>query len=68
MGVLFPNGVSRGKETLEAYQARGGYQALERARGELTSDGVLGLVEAAGGAIHAVAGEARSSTACPVSW
>ena len=48
MGVLFPNGVSRGKETLEAYQARGGYQALERARGELTSDGVLGLVEAAG--------------------
>ncbi len=48
MGILFPNGVSREKETFHAYKARGGYQALERARGELTPEGVLAMVEAAG--------------------
>jgi NADH-quinone oxidoreductase subunit F len=48
MGILFPSGVSREKETLHAYKARGGYQALERARGELTPEGVLAIVEAAG--------------------
>jgi NADH-quinone oxidoreductase subunit F len=48
MGILFPDGVSREKEPLEAYQARGGYRALAKARRDLGPDGVLGLVEAAG--------------------
>ena len=46
MGVLFPeDGVSRAKETLEAYEARGGYQALRRG---LEPEAIVGLVEAAG--------------------
>jgi len=48
MAILFPNGVSRERETFQAYKGRGGYQALERARGELTPEGVLAIVEAAG--------------------
>lgn len=48
MGVLFPEGVSRERESFAAYQARGGYQALARARETLTPEGVLELVEAAG--------------------
>ncbi len=48
MGILFPDGVSLEKETLRGYQARGGYQALEKARGELTPEGVVAIVEAAG--------------------
>ena len=48
MGVLFPNGVSREKETLSAYRARGGYQALAKTGGELTPEGVLELVGTAG--------------------
>jgi hypothetical protein len=45
MGVLFPeDGVSRAKETLEAYEARGGCQALRRG---LEPEAIVGLVEAA---------------------
>ncbi|HLC43274.1 MAG TPA: NADH-ubiquinone oxidoreductase-F iron-sulfur binding region domain-containing protein [Methylomirabilota bacterium] len=47
MGVLFPNGSSQKKETLEAYLTRGGYQALEKAYTELGPQGVLEMVEAA---------------------
>jgi NADH-quinone oxidoreductase subunit F len=48
MGVLFPGGVSRERESFEAYRARGGYQALAKAREALTPEGLLELVEAAG--------------------
>src|ERR1044072_7089309 len=30
-GILFPHGVPEGRETLEQYRARGGYQALSKA-------------------------------------
>lgn len=48
--MLFPDDstISREKETLQSYQARGGYQALQKARSELTPEGVLALVEDAG--------------------
>ena len=48
MGILFPDGVSREKETLGAYRARGGYQALEKARRELAPDDLIDVVDAAG--------------------
>jgi NADH-quinone oxidoreductase subunit F len=46
MGVLFPDdGESRARETLEAYEARGGWQALRR---KPAPDEIVSLVEAAG--------------------
>lgn len=49
MGVLFPDdGVSREKETLAAYQSRGGYQALAKALGDGKPQDIVELVQAAG--------------------
>jgi NADH-quinone oxidoreductase subunit F len=37
-GILFPHGVVEGREGLEEYQARGGYQALAKAVTALPED------------------------------
>jgi NADH-quinone oxidoreductase subunit F len=40
-GILFPCGVVEGREGLEAYRARGGYAALDKALKQLSSDQVM---------------------------
>jgi NADH-quinone oxidoreductase subunit F len=47
-GVLLPSGAFEGEESLEAYRARGGYEALKKALGSGTPDEVLAAVEASG--------------------
>ena len=46
-GILFPRGVPEGLEGLDAYRARGGYQAVERLAG-LSPREVIAKVEASG--------------------
>ena len=46
-GILFPRGVPEGLEGLDAYRARGGYQAVERLA-ELSPEDVVAKVEASG--------------------
>lgn len=47
-GILFPRGVVEGRESLEAYRSRGGYQALEKALKQLAPRDVLGTIDASG--------------------
>ena len=47
-GILFPRGIVEGRESLDAYRARGGYQALDRALKQLAPRDVLGEIDAAG--------------------
>jgi NADH-quinone oxidoreductase subunit F len=47
-GILFPRGVVEGRESLDAYRARGGYEALHRALKQLAPRDVLGEIEASG--------------------
>ncbi|MGE5819137.1 MAG: NADH-ubiquinone oxidoreductase-F iron-sulfur binding region domain-containing protein [Deltaproteobacteria bacterium] len=46
-GILFPKGVVEGQETLDAYRARGGYQALAKAF-KATPEEVIKLISEAG--------------------
>ncbi|MCY4488555.1 MAG: SLBB domain-containing protein [Deltaproteobacteria bacterium] len=46
-GILFPRGVPEGLEGLDAYRARGGYQAVERLA-EMSPQDVVAKVEASG--------------------
>lgn len=46
-GILFPNGVSEGRENLEQYRRRGGYEALTKAL-KLTAEDVIKEVSEAG--------------------
>ncbi|MDE0028333.1 MAG: SLBB domain-containing protein [Deltaproteobacteria bacterium] len=46
-GILFPGGVPEGLEGLDAYRARGGYQAVERLAGTSPED-IVAKVEASG--------------------
>ena len=46
-GILFPKGVVEGQETLDAYRARGGYQALAKAF-KTTPEEVIKLISEAG--------------------
>jgi NADH-quinone oxidoreductase subunit F len=47
-GILFPRGVVEGRESLEAYRARGGYGALDKALKQLSSDQVMQIVTESG--------------------
>src|SRR5690349_14793352 len=47
-GILFPRGVVEGKEGLDAYRARGGYQALEKALKQMSPRDVLQEIDASG--------------------
>jgi len=47
-GILFPHGVVEGRESLEAYRARGGYEALDKALKQLSSDQVMQIVAESG--------------------
>src|ERR1044071_10271451 len=47
-GILFPRGVVEGKESLDAYRARGGYQALEKALKQMSPRDVLQEIDASG--------------------
>ncbi|HEY3305352.1 MAG TPA: NADH-ubiquinone oxidoreductase-F iron-sulfur binding region domain-containing protein [Candidatus Binatia bacterium] len=40
-GILFPRGAVEGRESLEAYRSRGGYEALDKALKQLSSDQVI---------------------------
>ncbi|MDE0342539.1 MAG: SLBB domain-containing protein [Deltaproteobacteria bacterium] len=46
-GILFPGGVPEGLEGLDAYRARGGYQAVERLAG-MSPEDIVAKVEASG--------------------
>jgi NADH-quinone oxidoreductase subunit F len=46
-GILFPKGVVEGQETLDAYRARGGYQALAKAF-KTTPEEIIKLISEAG--------------------
>ena len=45
-GILFPRGIVEGKEGLDAYRARGGYQALEKALKQMSPREVLQEIDA----------------------
>ncbi|HTM08427.1 MAG TPA: NADH-ubiquinone oxidoreductase-F iron-sulfur binding region domain-containing protein [Verrucomicrobiae bacterium] len=47
-GILFPRGVAEGREGLDAYRARGGYQALDKALKQLFPREVLQEIDASG--------------------
>jgi NADH:ubiquinone oxidoreductase subunit F (NADH-binding) len=47
-GILFPRGVVEGRESLDAYRARGGYQALDKALKQLAPRDVINDIDAAG--------------------
>src|SRR5712692_2758075 len=47
-GILFPRGVVEGRESLEAYRARGGYEALDKALKQFSSDQVMQVVAESG--------------------
>src|ERR1043166_3101752 len=47
-GILFPRGIVEGKEGLDAYRARGGYQALEKALKQMSPREVLQEMDAPG--------------------
>ncbi|HEY1270028.1 MAG TPA: NADH-ubiquinone oxidoreductase-F iron-sulfur binding region domain-containing protein [Candidatus Binatia bacterium] len=47
-GILFPRGVVEGKESLDAYRARGGYQALDKALKQMSPRDVLEEIDASG--------------------
>jgi NADH-quinone oxidoreductase subunit F len=47
-GILFPRGVAEGRESLDAYRARGGYQALEKALKQLSPREILQEIDASG--------------------
>jgi len=47
-GILFPRGVVEGRESLEAYRARRGYAALDKALKQLSSDQVMQEVAESG--------------------
>jgi NADH-quinone oxidoreductase subunit F len=47
-GILFPHGVPEGRETLEQYRSRGGYQALAKAVQSSPSEEVVKIVTDAG--------------------
>src|ERR1043165_1224850 len=47
-GILFPRGIVEGKEGLDAYRARGGYQALEKALKQMSPREVLQEIDASG--------------------
>src|ERR1051325_4310629 len=47
-GILFPRGVVEGREGLDAYRARGGYQALDKALKQLAPRDVINEIDAAG--------------------
>jgi len=47
-GILLPTGTVEGREDLEAYRARDGYTALEKAVKDLQPEDVIQLVEASG--------------------
>src|ERR1043166_5275195 len=46
-GILFPRGIVEGKEGLDAYRARGGYQALEKALKQMSPRGGIQKNDAA---------------------
>src|SRR5262249_50467389 len=47
-GILFPRGIAEGKEGLDAYRARCGYQALEKALKRMSPREVLQEIDASG--------------------
>jgi NADH-quinone oxidoreductase subunit F len=47
-GILFPRGEAEGRESLDAYRARGGYQALEKALKQFSPREVLQEIDASG--------------------
>jgi len=47
-GILFPNAVVEGRENLEDYQSRGGYEALKKALRDLSPKAVIQEVNDAG--------------------
>ena len=47
-GILFPRGVVEGRESLEVYRARGGYEALDKTLKQLSSDQVMQIVAESG--------------------
>lgn len=54
-GILFPKGVIEGRETLDAYRARGGYEALAKVL-KASPDEVIGVISEAGLRGHGGAG------------
>ena len=45
-GILFPHGVPEGREGLEQYRARGGYQALAQAIGKKAEELIQVITDA----------------------